>query len=180
MQSHLNSQFSLILDQLWRRSNERLVLAKELSQSLTHTDWLMLAGWDTAAYSRLTPGEMVFDQPNQIRVTSSAGDPLVNASLVKVDQANEDKISILYQDINLGVIIQPNLVTKIYPTAKHELRQLLLAAQFIRDHLDSTLFKPLELREAELEEVASLCEFDMEYFKRLCIWYSALAVRFKN
>jgi len=45
------SHLSFLVDQLWKRSNERATLAEQLVADLNDADWLLLATWDFALKS---------------------------------------------------------------------------------------------------------------------------------
>src|SRR6266496_3506416 len=149
------TNLSLLLDELWRRPKERANLITNLVTSLTDADWLILAGWDTAATFGPPGGRLSLIQPQLIQIT----DP---------------QYLITYSDGNIHVVIDkssPNIPTSQFV---HDPKSLLNAMQLIRDHLDSALLMPPDLRNAQITRFAVLSSLDDDSFRRLAAWFASI------
>ncbi len=168
------TNLSLLLDELWRRPKERANLITNLVTSLTDADWLILAGWDTAATFGPPGGRLSLIQPQLIQITDNWGKLFLVVSLVKADEITNPQYLITYSDGNIHVVIDkssPNIPTSQFV---HDPKSLLNAMQLIRDHLDSALLMPPDLRNAQITRFAVLSSLDDDSFRRLAAWFASI------
>jgi hypothetical protein len=167
------TNLSSLLDELWRRPEERTNLITQLVTSLTDADWLILAAWDTAATFGPPRGRLNL-MPQLIQVIDNGGKLFLVVSLVKAKEITSSQCLITYVDEDICVIIDkssPNIPTG---QSVHDPKGLLIALQLIRDHLDSALLKPQDLRNAQIARYAALSSLDDDTFRRLATWFPAV------
>src|ERR1700682_1044403 len=108
------TNLSLLLDELWRRPKERTNLITHLVASLTVTDWLILAAWDTAATFGPPNGKLSLIQPQTIQIFDNGDKLFLIVSLVKASEITGSQCLITYLHEDICVIIDkssPNLPT---------------------------------------------------------------------
>jgi hypothetical protein len=164
-----------IIDELWRRPPERGHLARGLLQNLTAWDWLLLAAWDTAATFGPSSGWVVFRQPTTFAIFDSSAELRLIAALVECDSTHDAQVIFEYRTTDRCVAL--DAASPDQPTIRetHDPAGLLLALQLIRDHLDTTLLKPPELRARDLARFARAANIGDDTFRRLSSWYPTVA-----
>jgi len=168
------TNLSVVVDELWRCSSDRLELARTVVKRLTTDDWLILTGWDFAATFGPISGSLTLIRPQLILVSDDWNRPLYKASLIRLDNFPNYSPLISYSGTNLGVIADWLPPAGRSGDVNRDPAMLLVALQFIRDHMDSTLLSPKALRLSRISSFADHCSLDDDYFRRLASWLSAI------
>lgn len=167
------THLTFLVDDLWK-SPHRALRVGQLVADLNEVDMLLLAGWDTAATCGPLTGTLRLTLPQTIEVTDDVGRVFLLATLVETHQATDHSCLITYWDTPQSVVLDkasPNTPTG---STMHDPKGLLLALQLIRDHLDSVLLKPRDLRDQEIAEFAAAAGLQEEHFRRLASWFHTL------
>lgn len=172
---------SSLIDELWKKPNEREELARQFIADLNFDSRLILSAWDTAATFGPPSGKLHLIQPNTMQVADSWGKVFLVANQVEESNKNNEQILISYYELNLCVVSDKSSPTRPKDQFIHDFKSLLIALQFVRDYLDSVLIKPVELRNAEIEAFAASLGIESSYFRRLVVcsvrfWGRAAAV----
>jgi hypothetical protein len=164
-----------ILDKLWTCAGERRRCAATLLQSLDREDWLVLAGWDTAATFCAPDGLVKLRPPGIITVSDALGGISLVAHLVTTGKKNPERSLIRYRGVPKAVELDessPNTPKKRF---SHDPIGLLIALQQIRDRIDSMVFHPPELRSHMIDEISRYSGFSRDHVLRLTLWYPAIS-----
>ncbi len=165
-----------LLDELWQRPTERAALAEQLVAHLNDVEGFILVAWDLAATFGPSSGRLNLEPPRTIQIMDSWGKLFLAASLTEANETSNQQYLIMYRGKDIGLIIHessPNIPIARYV---HDLKSLLIALQLIRDHLDSALFKPPELRNAQIVRFAASSGLEDDRFRRLASWFPTISV----
>lgn len=164
-----------LLDELWDRPIKRKRLSEQFVAELSTFDLLILAGWDTAAASALSLGTLTLLPPQGIEILDSQGQAWVIARIEKVGSVPAQKELIAYADANLVVVASEDSPNTPKFQVSHDVSSLLIALQLIRDHLDSALIMPKDMREERIRRFAASARLPEPHFRRLSIWFPAIS-----
>jgi hypothetical protein len=167
------SRLSNALDILWHSAHDRRVLAARLVEDLTQDACLILAAWDVAALTGPIGGQLTLTFPGSFSVSDGWGKPLFSAELALSSEVRKGRPLLLFSDISWAVFHKSGDYAPSEPH-KHSAASLLMAMQLIRDHINSTLLKPREMRHRELATFALQAGFEPEHFRRLAAWSSRI------
>ena len=172
-----DSHLSTFVDQLWRRPADRADLAEYLVARLGRFDRLVLAAWDVAATFGPPSGRLTVLPPGGMEVADNLGRLFLEAMVVGSHEApSEHQPLITYRDWDMSVLVAPSSPNIPNRSVFHDPRGLLLAIQLIRDHLDSVLLQPRELRDRSIAQFAASSQLDQDQFRRLASWFPAVEV----
>ncbi len=168
------SPLSTALDQIWKSSGDRYALAETLTSSLQQSEWLVVAGWDTAASFGPVSGRLNLAGATEITVADAWDKTMLQAELCKKNSSGDKNLRIDFVDGSWVVVSSSEIETK-EDVLKHAGASLLVAMQLIRDHLDSALLRPEDDRAHRIDEFASMANLRPNHFRRLAAWYSQIA-----
>ncbi len=164
--AHLSS----LLDVLWKQANP-LQMVEWLVTQLTDSDWLILTGWDFAVTFCPALTGLDISSSGRVQVTVEPADGLFLVGSVVTSGPAPGNYCLHYEGTGIYVSVDPASPT--YPRGQfvRDPKGLLLALELIRDHLDSTLVLPPNLREARLRDWAELCGLEPNHFRKLSTWF---------
>jgi hypothetical protein len=170
-QPQTTSRLTDVLDILWHASDPRLrELATRLLPTLTDNNRLVLLAWDTAASFGPLGGRVDILAPRSFAVLDGWGKLLFSADLAKSTQGHHIGPMLSYTDMPWAVFRKSGDYAPT-DTPRHSGASLLIAMQLIRDHIDSTILKPAEMRHRELDGFAQQAGVDADHFRRLTTWF---------
>ena len=117
----------------------------------------------------------MFRHPTTIAIFDDSAELRLIVAMVHCDAAATADVIIEYRTTDRCVALDARSPNRPATRATHDPATLLLALQSIRDHLDSTLLKPPELRNQDIVRFAPAANIDDDTFRRLASWYPTVA-----
>jgi hypothetical protein len=175
-----NTQLSSLLGELWRQPQEKTQLVQQMIANLDDADWLILVGWDVAATFGPSSGHVSLVRPQNIQITDMWGKLLLEAMLTDLDKDDNNRLQLIQYTASSKVVTlnesSPNIPNLSAGSLSHDPKNLLIAMQLIRYHLDSALLKPPDLRNAQIGLLAASADLDEDRFRRLASWFYSIEV----
>jgi len=134
-----------------------------------------MAGWDTAATFGPPEGRLQLWAPSSISIADTLGRPVIRALLVSESLPSEQAPLIQYAGTSFRVNRAPDAPYMIHQQFTHNPADLLSAMQYLRDHLDSLLSLPPNLRASDFQRVAAGHQLEPDHLRRLALWLPALS-----
>lgn len=171
--SSLGEGLSACLDRVWQSRESHYTAAQQCLPKLEVSDWLILAGWDSAATYCPQGGVLRFEFPDQVSVSDSLGQQLLKGRLTHngSGMAAKGQPAVQYEGWGYAVVLDPAVKELI----SHDPASLIAAMQWIRDHLDTALLKPSEMRDREVNDISRTSRLDPDHFRRLALWFPEVA-----
>lgn len=170
----VGSQLSNILDMIWKNPRDGVSIVRSQIRDLSSYDWLVLAGWDTAASFGPVSGKLSLLKPNTIQISDSWGKIFIEGFLSKDDVESIERPLIIYLDVDWIVRLGDSSPNKPRRSLVRDPISLVLALQFVRDYMDSTLILPRDMRDSEILRFVNSVQLDEDYFRRLSNWFSSI------
>lgn len=159
------------LDSIWHCRADCAALAAQLLGELDRAGWIFVAAWDTAAAFGPVIGGLRIDPQGAFVVSDAWRRDVVRARVVHTQDIEKTPTLIRFYGTQYGVAADEDSPFIPQGHLLHHPANLLIALELIRDHIDSALFLPRELRDLEIKRMAAAAEIDDVHFRRLATWY---------
>ncbi len=171
----MDSQLQIILDKLWHNPQKRNALSRGFVSELDDNGLLILSGWDTAASTGPANGKLLLNFPNYMKITDANDMFFLQAKLTHSYEDTKLVEIIKYRDLEYSVIVDKSSPYVPQMHLDHSFSHLLVALQLIRDHIDSVLLWPNEMRRKKFSNFAKTSGLEFNHFLNLSKWFSAIS-----
>lgn len=169
------------LDRIWKAPASARDVAKAELLRFSPDQWLVLAAVDVgAAFMPGVRGSITLGEREQaFAVTDPTGSRSINCTVTLDrnspghDSSSLAKPIVVFRSFDVRVW-SSEPITETQEPLQHDASTVLFALQMIRDHLDSVILHPPELRTREIEEFASRADLSPEFFLELARWFPAI------
>jgi hypothetical protein len=159
-----------VLDKIWHSQRPRLEAAQSVLNDLTEADILILFRYQLEAEigAILAFSSINFDGGSMEVSIASNG----ISTIVSVTREAGDLAISQFADISRSLVVQDASFLKIVnKTFVMSAASLLGTLQYCRDHLDSALYLPQELRSQRLEDESRSLGISVAFLKSLAVTY---------
>jgi hypothetical protein len=159
-----------LLEQLRASAENPKAACAAAVAAFTNDDLLVLAAWAAAATFGPSSGKLRLLPPDRMEVSDSWGKPLFQTRFFATEGVERPiLIDAPWNSQDEGTADPARQRHRFDPAS------LALALHLIRDHIDSTLLKPRDLRDMEIVEFASHAGLEEAAFRRLAVWEPEIA-----
>lgn len=184
VESHLRSREAMntareserlneILDCLWRDPATATAIAKNSLDRLAWQELCVLAAWDAAATYGPLGGRLQIAETN-FSVLDQWGGPTFAGIVVRSFEPQPNEL-ISYTDCQLRSVGKSGFRRNDAPV-NHQVSELVVALEQIRDHLDSVLLRSGDERSRGISRLALASGLADDHFRRLAAWYPQLKI----
>ena len=169
---NLSADLEACLDRIWhgtgRRRDEAIACLRSLSQGGVYH----AISYDLASFLELRPSLISIDVANRVlSFTFSHGD-----TSFMIGNEPSGNYVIQYPDVGYVAALQEGRGVPLPVFSKiQSLEQLLVGLQLCRDHIDSVLYLPRQMRSQRMTEYASEAGMSDDQFKYLAAHYTRLS-----
>jgi hypothetical protein len=155
------SCLKLVLDEIWHSTGDRVEAAKHLSEKLTSQDWALLGAWDIAASWKLGSHEIDLSEDGQFRFVTASGDTILSARVASRTALPGEAVAVEFAGNIKYVLVDRDPSIAIKRIERDSIETLLVALEIARDHLNSIVLLPREMRGRKLESIAQDLQIDV-------------------
>lgn len=162
------------LDSIWQCHADCAALAVRLLSELDRTGWIILAAWSIAATFGPVFGCLQIGSQGEFVVSDAWRSDILSARVVQSLDIENTPTLIRFYGTQYGVVVNEDSPFLPHGRVVYRPVNYLIALELIRDHIDSTLLLPRELRDQEIGRMAATAEMDDVLFRRLATWYQQI------